>query len=319
MAIRLGESASLESEATLFDANTGHVRGSFTMASDFYPAVAMGLISEAEGHIRVGAEFDYSSDGLRLDWEVSGEAPSIILPEETGTLHGLSFTGAGVYDGEVEGRGTVSAERITVAGAKVTGLETQLLLQGEELIATELKAAVFNGRVSGGATTGILKENFPTLLNVQFESIDLARLTLEVRPPSVELTGIAGGSAQIGYALEGLNAFTVDAYSDQDFSLNRSMVEQVLQADQFREMLGSDRVEKALGKFLGDAPQRPFDSASLHLELLDGRITGNARLKSEKTRAYNGLNMDIELKIDPNALGEALKMLEEGGLANVEF
>jgi hypothetical protein len=84
-------------------------------------------------------------------------------------------------------------------------------------------------------------------------------------------------------------------------------------------MLGSDRVEKALGKFLGDAPQRPFDSASLHLELLDGRIAGKARLKSQKTRAYNGLNMDIELKIDPDALGEALKMLEEGSLANVEF
>ena len=319
IAIRLGESASLQSDTTVFDANTGRVRGSFTMASDFYPAVAMEFIHEAEGHIRVGAEVDYSSDGLRLDWDVSGEAPSITLPEEAGALHRLSFTGVGVYDGEIEGRGTVSAERITVAGANVTGVETQILLQGEELIATELKAAVFNGRVSGRATAGILKENFPIRLNAQFESIDLAQLTLEVQPPSVELTGIAGGSAVIGYALEGLNAFTVDAYSDQDFSLNRSMVEQVLQTDQFREMLGSDRVEKALGKFLGDAPQRPFDSASLHLELLDGRIAGKAHLKSEKTRAYNGLNMDIELKIDPGALGEALKMLEEGSVANVEF
>ena len=94
---------------------------------------------------------------------------------------------------------------------------------------------------------------------------------------------------------------------------------QVLQTDQFREMLGSDRVEKALGKFLGDAPQRPFDSASLHLELVDGRIEGNARLKSEKTRAYNGLNLDVELKVDPGALGEALKLLEQGSVANVEF
>lgn len=317
--MRLGESTRAHSGGVRFDTNAGRVWGSFAMESDFYPAVAMKYLPEADGRIAASAKVDYTEDGLRLEWDVDGEAASITLPEEAGAVFGLSFAGAGVYDGEFEGAGKFSAERVEAAGAQVTGVETPFVLQGGEFIATGLTASVFGGRVSGRATAGILKENFPIRLNAQFESIDLAQLTLEVQPPSVELTGIAGGSAVIGYSFEGLNAFTLDVYSDRDFTLNRSMVEQVLQTDQFREMLGSDRVEKALGKFLGDAPQRPFDSASLHLELVDGRIVGNARLRSEKTRAYNGLNLDVELKVDPAALGEALKLLEQGSAANVEF
>ena len=72
-------------------------------------------------------------------------------------------------------------------------------------------------------------------------------------------------------------------------------------------------------KILGTAPQRPFDSGTLYVYLSNETIQGVAELKSEKTKAYNGLNLTVNLDMDQSALADALKMLEESAIAGMEF
>lgn len=69
-----------------------------------------------------------------------------------------------------------------------------------------------------------------------------------------------------------------------------------------------------MAKLLGDAPQRPFDSGTLSAYLTEDTIQGVAELKSEKTKAYNGLNLTVNLDMDQSALAQALRMLEESTL-----
>jgi hypothetical protein len=84
-------------------------------------------------------------------------------------------------------------------------------------------------------------------------------------------------------------------------TMNRDLVEQLLASEYLSGMSGGKQVSQMLRDVVGDAPQIPFTGAAIKLGLEAGRITGTARLESEK------LNLTLDIKADPGALLEALR------------
>ncbi len=80
------------------------------------------------------------------------------------------------------------------------------------------------------------------------------------------------------------------------------MVEQILLSQQVAGVTGGKTLGKVVQKVIGEGEQRPFDRATMDLGFEGGRITGQARLESEQ------LNLTIDIKADPEALLEALRI-----------
>ena len=156
-----------------------------------------------------------------------------------------------------------------------------------------------------------MEARFPIHLKAELDRIDLARLTEEVQPPAVSLTGVADGHAEIEYTLDGIQAFSLEASSRDGLTVNRDLVEKLLRRDALESVLGVRRLERTLTKLLGTAPQRPFDTGKLSLSLESDEFVGRTELKSAATEDYNGLNLNIDLAIDVLALAESLKLLEQ--------
>jgi len=178
---------------------------------------------------------------------------------------------------------------------------------------------LFNGPIIADVVVGLMEENMPIYVSAQFESMDLDVLTKEVEPPKVKITGIAEGSATLRYGLNGLDDFTVYAISKEGFTLNRDFVEELMFKQDIFQSLGGRRIEKVMRQFIGTAPQRPFDSATMRLGLEDGRVRGTADLRSEKSRDYRGLDLVLEIALDPPVLADALMVLQESDVSKVEF
>ena len=162
-------------------------------------------------------------------------------------------------------------------------------------------------------------EDMPIDLTGSFDRVDLAILTDEVKPPNTSLTGTAAGTVSVRYTTRGLESFALNTVAPDGLSLNRSLVSDLLQSEKFLAGVGQRVAEKAMDELLGSAPQRPFDSGRLNIELDESKIQGTAELRSVKTRAYNGLNLTINLDMDQTALADALALLEQSKLGNVDF
>lgn len=317
--VALGEGTELRVGPTVFVTDTPSVRGEFAFRTDLALAVDMGLLAGAKGSAVASGRFDYAGERLRAEWTGRVEAAELVLPEQMATGKGLLLAVSGTYREGFEGAGRASAGEVSAAGGVASDVSGLIELKGEDVLFRELTASVFGGRFAGEAEIGVLRKNMPVRLAARFEGIDLDRFTREVQPPEVKLTGIASGSATVGYASSGLTQFALHATSTENFSLNRDMVEHLLRNPQFRGILGAGQIERTMERFIGRAPQRPFDSAEMELRLEEGRIRGETVLKSEKTREYNGLNLTIDLAIDPEALGQALLLLEQSEVTGVRL
>lgn len=275
----------------------------------------MGWIKSGDATLLARAAFQYSEAGeFRSDWSTELDAPEIMLASEIGSLRDLTAEAIGTYsDGELDGTGAVHAVGGTAAGALLTELRSDIVFDGDKLIMPELTGGVFNGTLRARLEAAPLREGLPIWVDGALSDIDLAVLTEQVQPPKTTLTGI--GHATLSAALKGRDpeSFHLEANSNQGFSLNRSLVEELLPMDRLLGGLGQRQAQRTVDKFLGTAPQRPFDTATMMLDLIGGAVTGEADLLSEKTNDYNGLNLHINLDIDAGALGEALRLLEEGG------
>ena len=243
----------------------------------------------------------------------------LVLPEDAAFMSGVKFSAEGTYDGELDGAGKVYVSELSVAGGTLRALEGDVEFRGTRLIVPSASGRLFEGWTKSRLEVGLLEENAPVSLKVEMTGLDLAVLTEEVKPPKVLLTGFFDGLLEVDYSLEGLQGMFLKVSSNENFSVNRSFVEELLQSDTFLSGAGARVAEKAMTKILGTAPQRPFDSGTLYVYLSNETIQGVAELKSEKTKAYNGLNLTVNLDMDQSALADALKMLEESAIAGMEF
>ena len=317
--VTIGEGTKLSVGDTSFTASPLYAQGDFVFESDLQVLVDLDWLQSAEGTASERSAFEISEDGLSVDWHVSFDAVRLVLPEDAAFMSGVKFSAEGTYDGELDGAGKVYVSELSVAGGTLRALEGDVEFRGTRLIVPSASGRLFDGWTESRLEVGLLEENAPVSLKVEMTGLDLAVLTEEVKPPKVLLTGFFDGLLEVDYSLEGLQGMFLKVSSNENFSVNRSFVEELLQSDTFLSGAGARVAEKAMAKILGTAPQRPFDSGTLYVYLSNETIQGVAELKSEKTKAYNGLNLTVNLDMDQSALADALKMLEESAIAGMEF
>jgi hypothetical protein len=290
-------------------------------ASDLVLGADMGYYNSAEGQLTGSVDWKLPKGGdLAFTWDTAGRVEQLVLKDEAGTVSGMEFSASGEYSGGLQGSGEVSIETITVAGAKLESTLGAVAFVDDALVVHEAMSRVFEGELISTVEVKLLEEGVPITYAGRLENIDLALMTEQVQPPKTELTGIASGTLSAGYGLSGgLTVFELDLASDENFSINRSLVEEMMQMQNVLGGLAEKKAAKTIAKFLGTETQRPFDTATMNLYLLDDVILGVTEMRSVKTKAYNGLNLTIQLDIDQPALVSSLKLLEESNIGNVSF
>ena len=289
--------------------------------SDMLIGIEMGYYSGVEGQLTGRADWLLPSDGdMSVDWSLESRVEALVLNDNAGTVGDMTLAATGDYLNEVRGSGSLTIGNITAAGATISAFAGEVTLANDILVIPEGRATVFEGGLVSRIEMKVLEEGMPLTYTGHLEKIDLARLTQEVKPPKTNLTGIADGVLTAKYSLDkGLSDFELTATSDTNFTINRSLVEEMMQMQNVLGGLAEKKAEKTIAKFLGDASQRPFQTASMNIYLLNDVIQGVTEMRSEKTKDYNGLNLTIQLNIDKPALVSSLQMLEESNISDVSF
>ncbi len=321
LSVVLGEATRLDAAELTLALDPMAVSAPFTLTTDMVPLAGMGYVDEIRGLLNASGTFALVGEHVTAAAKFEGKAETLTLKDKLAVLQDVTVSGDASMGEQTTGSLDLTAGLFTAAGAIVHDAAGHGEIDDEGIVLPDLRATIFEGSVVARVDFRFPKEEAPwnVVLTPDFTAIDLARLTEEIQPPKVKLTGIADGSAMVAYTPEGLRDFRIDAYSATGFSMNRDAVSEALQSPQFQSALGSKQIAKAMDKFLGKAEMRPFDTAGLRLRLLDGRIVGNTVMKSEKTRDYNGLNMTIGVTMDPSALAEGLKLVQENAIENVEL
>lgn len=317
--ITAGEGTRATVPKTVFTLSPFQASGNFDFESDLQLFVELGWFQSAEGTVREQSEFRISDEGLWAQWDVAFDASRLVLPEDAARVSDLRFSVAGTYDGELDGEGRFTMGVLSVAGGTVRASEGGVRLEGTRLLIPAAKGTLFGGALNSTIEVGILEAEFPVHLKADFEGIDLAVLTNEVQPPKTKLTGIADGQVELKYSLQGLAEFYLTASSNQNFSINRDLLKELINMEEYLGGMRARIAERVLTKILGAEPQRPFDSADLYISLSHDAIGGVAELKYEKSEVYTGMDLLVNLDIDQASFAEALRVLERTSMASMEL
>lgn len=311
--IAVGDGTRLRLEEASLIADPPAFEGRVTLESDLQLAVEMGWLKEVSGSLGGEAQLVYVEEsGFVVDWLGRADIEQSTLSFQSAEFSSVSFTGSGKYDEGLRGDGEFRAGMLVVAGARVSDVTGTFVLADGVLLSDSLEGSLFDGRIEAAAQLSLSEEDLAIDTDVQFDSLSLARLTEEVEPPAVRLTGTAEGYGRIVFGSNsGLEAFSLNVSSRDGLSLNRDLVEEILSGRDFLGSLSEGRMRKTLDKFLGSKPQRPFEEGELRLGLRDGRFIGEVLLLSDKTKDYNGLDLRVDLAVDPESLGESLLLLQE--------
>lgn len=290
----------------------GVLTGRADAKSDLSILVSMGYVEETSASVTGEANWAIEGDDREISWVAEGGIESLKLLENAGAVENTSFDAAGTYTDKLDGDGTIEVGVIHAAGATIFGTTGAIDFEDDKLVIKDASSTIFAGTLKSRVAVDLFGEGIPIRYDGDFTDVDLAQLTEEVKPPSTTMTGIASGDLEANYSIEkGLLGFELDAESNKGFTINRSLVEEMMQMQTVLKGLGEKKAEKTMAKFLGAEPQRPFESARITVFLFEEVIEGVAELKSPKTKDYNGLNLTIQLSIDQPALVQSLKMLEE--------
>jgi len=227
---------------------------------------------------------------------------TMVLPEAVAAANKLSGTGnIGLASGQLSAEGTLAAEKILFAGASLENATTNLRSEGAVLVLDQIRGQLFGGAVAGTMKIEPLLEHYPLTLEARLEGGTLERFSQEVQPPNVNLSGNVSGDLLVGLRGEEFTALDMNLQAGNGLTINRGLVAELLMSQQMSTATGSKTVGKVLDKVVGGDEQRPFDAADLKLGLAEGRITGDATLKSK------ALNLTVDIKADPAAFWEAIK------------
>jgi hypothetical protein len=280
----------------------GILASDLALETGLTPLVSKGWLAAAEGHASARcASMSWPIPGPQDTIEYDATFARLDLPAGWAAIKGFTAKGQLNWDKAPAGSGTVAADEAMVAGMTLHGIGAALRVDGTDVVLENITFGLFGGVVSGEARVTPLDSILPASFSAAVEKVDLDVFTKEYKPPSTRLTGIVSGRVSASLDLNGLRALDVDLKSDGGVSMNRDMVEQLLASEYLSGMSGGKQVSQMLRDVVGDAEQISFTGATVRLGLDTGRITGTARLESEK------LNLTLDIKADPGALLEALR------------
>ncbi len=291
-------------ETGTWRANLPEVR----LETDLQPLCAKGYLQRAQGHLSgIGKEIVVTPASVMGDFSAKGAFEQLVLRDNWATLDtaALQYQGNCSKEAECLGQGDFSVASIRTGGVSLSGISGALALESEFLRVSTIEMSVFDGQVVGNAAWWFKESGFPIQFRGYVRNVDLATFTQEFKPPSIVLTGRVRGDVSIGFSNKGIHQLAVNLRTVGGFSLNRDMVEQILLSQYVQGVSQGKTLSAVVQKIIGEDEQRPFDSAHLVLGLENGRITGQARLKSE------ALTLTVDIKADPEALLEALRIRQE--------
>jgi hypothetical protein len=277
--------------------------GLFNAETDFAPLVAEGFLEKAEGSARInGEKIRYQPGLFKGGMDFSADFPALNLVNQWALISGLRGDGTLARNEAFSFSGGIAADEILAAGTALKKLSAVPAAEGDKLILGDIEAHTFGGRVTGRIEWEPLAPGMPATITAALDGIDLAVFTKEIEPPSVRMTGIIGGSARLVCAIDGLRDFEADLHTLADFTLNRDMVEQIMMSQYVKTFTGGRTLDRAIQRSIGEAEQRPFKSAGLHLEYEGENITGALRMESEL------IGFTINIDTDPETIGEMLML-----------
>ncbi len=307
----LGEGTTLRLADAAFTTSPLRAETELVSESDLQVLVGMNWLASAQGSLRERSKIRIADDVVHVDWEIKIDAPAMALTGNAGTAEAVAFEAAGSYDDGLKGTGQIRAAKLMAGGGSVLNASGPVLFDGEMMRIQQAKGEIFRGSIGADIDIGVLQSTLPIKLSGRFEDADLAIFSDEVKPPNTQLTGKARGTLEVDYGVKGLTGFAFEAEAPGGLSVNRSLVEKMLQTDKFLSGAGANVAGKAMDKLLGTAAQRPFDRGRLNANLADDKITGLAVLESQQTKDYHGLNLRVTLDMDLGSLEQALQMLQE--------
>ena len=302
----LGEGSKITTDLVHINADHTVDASSISLESDFSLLVAKQFLDDAEGQLTIAIEdFHYGTDAIAGKISYDCNAAHLVLPEKLADIHGLMATGSATLPPNPDSIGQLQIEELVVGGSKLQKTRGNILLEEQGIILDEVNFELFGGGVVARASVDVIGTEFSISVSGEVHDLDLSVFTSEFEPPSLMLTGRVNGTFKAEFTTQQLSALDVDLVASDDFSMNRDMVEQLLMSQYVDEMTGGRQMTRVLQSVIGKDEQRKFDGAHLVLGLENERITGYAKLESEK------LNLTVDIKADPPALLEALKARQE--------
>lgn len=302
----LGENTTVETEKATLSQSGVSIPGVLTFKTDFAPFVAKRYLSSARGFLQMKLE-DFIFGTGKLSGALTYEcmAEQLALPDTLANLSGVSVKGEARLGDDLSGRGTAAIETIETAGIRVNSLSGTIIARSNHFIIEDIAFGLFGGKVHSQAEIYPLDTDIPVQFSGHVQDIDLAVFTEEFKPESLVLTGKVAGDISVGMNMSKLTRLDVDLEAGDNFSVNRDMVEQLLMRQYMQEISGGRRIERMVQSVIGKEAQRKFDFARAVLGLEDERISGYIQLGSDK------LNLTVDVKADPPALLEALRIRQQ--------
>gem|GEM_PF-3826645 len=310
----LGEGGQLGSDNMEFVLSPLRVEGPFTADIDLAELVSLGLAQAAIGKLTAKGGLRFDDAGVALtQGALSLQAETFVLPDNWAALAGLNMRLDVQYLDGITGQGQLGMTEIKVAGASLRDVRSPLVLEGGQARLETLEGRLFGGNVAAAVLAELLAPGVPVRATVSLSDIDLDAFTREFKPPQVVLTGIASGSASAAYdTINGLANIAVALNSTRDFTVNRDFLAQLFLSQYLQDVSGGKSLERVTRSVLGEASQRPFDSAALELQSKGKDAAGQLKLKSK------GLNLTADLRVDAAVLEEALALRQEAALQDIE-
>lgn len=295
----------LTSEKVRFSTDPLNVEGPVVIETDLSPLVEMGYVATATGSAKVTGHVEYDEQGLAGAWAAQLEAQSLVLLDDMAALGGILGELDLECTGQWSGSGRLGIAEVRAAGGLLEMARARLEVTGATVRFGELEGRIYGGALEGSAQLEFSAAGVAVKLDVTFEDVDLDRFTREYELPSAALTGRAKGRLVVEWGPEQLNAFRFALVSDDGFTVNRDFVEQLLLSEYTQGYTGGKTLDKITQRIIGEAGQRPFDSASVSLRDDGAALVGQAVLRSEL------LNMSVNLDIDVAEVNRALEMHQE--------
>jgi hypothetical protein len=283
----------------------------FDLESDMTPLVGFGFLESADGLAHVVGDAGYAGGAFNAKANLDVQAKSFVLPRRIAVATDAIIKAAFTYSTSLSGSGQVSLATLAAAGVALNGLEAPLEFEGDGIKIRDLKANLFGGTSIVDVDAHLLAQGAPINVTAKFENLDLAAFTSEFKPPGASFTGIANGALDAAIQSGKLTALRVSLKSTEGFTANRDLIKKLLMSEYVTGVPLSGKVRDAIDKTIGEDIQRPFDSASLDLELKGDALVGSVPLKSKN------INLNIELSVELAELYAALALRQEAQLENI--
>jgi hypothetical protein len=308
-----GEGSHLTSTQATVSLDPFSLSGPYHVTTDLAPLVDLRFLDDADGNATAtGALAIGTEQPTEIQYELA--ARSLILSGAVVAFGGLSSSGNLAYGDSLNGTIQFAAADAATAGAVLNDPRGVCTIQDGVAEAAGVEATLYGGRTTFNASVNVLDMGEGGRLDAHLQGVDLDRFTKEYEPPAVVLTGIADGDISLAWNEDGVKDLRVDLASEEDFSMNREVIENLLLQSVTAEVTGLKRLNRRIREdTIGEAAQRPFERAAMSLSLEgetydEQRLTGPVSLKSEM------LDLSIDLGVDLRAIASAMELQQQAQL-----